>query len=469
MAKPLMFSLAATATLFASPCTPVFADGADQALIEQGRYVARAADCSACHTASGHGKPFAGGYSIASPMGDIIASNITPSTTHGIGGWTEAQFTRAVREGVTPTRHLCPAMPYTAYGAISNQDMHALWAYFSKAVAPVDEAPSQETRLSFPFNIRALMIGWNLLYAREKPADAAQVAPGMPGRGAYLANALEHCSTCHTPRDMMMGERASAALSGSPLAGWYAPNITPDPLSGIGQWSEQDIVSYLKTGRAVGKAQAAGPMGEAVEHSLRHLNDDDLLALAKYLKTVPTVATAGVKQSAFSAAQAKPARAVSLDPDIDHDPYKMADGSSTNGERLYVGACATCHQSAGQGTRDQFYPSLTSNTAVGGFNPANLVMTIVEGIHRETDGYTVAMPAFKDEFNNAQTAAVANYLIQRFGHGQATVTADDVATYRDGGEKPFIVRYVNWLMASGVLAALVVLTAAWMFWRSRRA
>ncbi|WP_268867269.1 c-type cytochrome [Pseudomonas fulva] len=273
----------------------------------------------------------------------------------------------------------------------------------------------------------------------------------------YLTNALAHCSTCHTPRNMMMGEKTSVALSGSPLGGWYAPNITPDPISGIGQWSEEEIAAYVKTGRAVGKAQAAGPMAEAVEHSFRHLTDDDLAEIARYIKSIPGVSTPHVQHAAFSVATAKPAERVNIERDISHNPYHMSDGSSTDGERLYVGACATCHQIAGQGTQDQFYPSLTSNSAVGSFLPANLVMAIVEGVHRETNDYAVSMPAFKDEFTNEQTAAVATYVMQRFGHSQATVTADQVALYRAGGEKPFIVKYVGWMMAGGVLIAVAIL------------
>jgi len=443
-----------------------FAADDDQALIEQGKYVAKAADCGACHTLPDHGKAFAGGYKIDSPMGAIIATNITPSKTHGIGKWSEAEFTRAVREGVSPEGHLYPAMPYTAYGQISDQDMHALWVYFSKGIAPVDESPADKTNLSFPFNMRALMIGWNLLFARNEPAKAPMVEAGSPGRGEYLANALAHCSTCHTPRNMMMGEKSSVALSGAPLGGWYAPNITSDPNSGIGQWSEDEIVSYLKSGRAVGKAQAAGPMAEAVEHSFRSLTDDDLHALARYIMTVPPVATPGVEHAAFNSTVAALAQEVNLERDISHYPQDMSNGSSVDGERLYMGACSTCHQTSGKGTGDQFYPSLTSNTAVGSVLPANLIMAIEEGIHRKTNDYTVSMPAFKDQFTDAQTAAVATYVMQRFGGSQSSVTEDQVTLYKSGGDKPFIVRYMNWMMALGVLlAAAIVCVAAYTFRR----
>lgn len=441
---------------------------ADAALIAKGRYLATAADCAACHTAPKSVTPFAGGYVIDSPMGGIVSSNITPSLSNGIGGWTEAEFTKAVRQGVSPQGNLYPAMPYPNYSTISDEDMHALWAYFHNGVKPVDQTPETKTSLAFPFNQRWLMMGWNLFFARGTPANPADVAPGGPKRGAYLVRSLEHCEACHSPRNMLMGENFGDFLGGGDLGGWKAPNITSDAVSGIGGWSNQDIVDYLRTGTAHGKAQAAGPMAEAVSHSLRFLSNDDLLAIATYLKSVPAVRTPGQLQPAFGVADAQPVALGALDRSIDRDPKSMTDATSLDGQRLYVAACASCHQMNGQGTKDQFYPSLTHNSATGGITPANLVMAITQGIDRQTNGGTVSMPAFSDQLSNAQIAQVSDYVLQRFGNTRLHVSESDVVQLRQGGNKPFLLQAVPYLIGISIAVCLLVIVAIVMLLRRRQ-
>lgn len=440
---------------------PAVVRAAPDPLVEKGRYVATAADCAACHTAPNGGAAYAGGYSIGSPLGAIVSSNITPSRRFGIGAWTEAQFADAIRKGVSPEGHLYPAMPYTAYANMSDADMHALWAFFRRGVQPVDVKPEETTRLSFPFNQRWLMIGWNLLFARGTAASAADSAPGAAGRGKYLVQALAHCQTCHTPRNMLMGERNSVYLAGGDVGGWHAPNITSDPVSGIGGWSRDELIAYLRDGAVHGKAQAGGPMAEAVSYSLRHLSEQDLGAIADYLRTVPPVRDPKQLRPAYAAGVARPVTLGQFDYPVDRAPSALADGSSTDGERLYVSACGSCHQLDGRGTADQFYPSLTHNSAVGGPAPANLVMAILGGIHRETNHGVVAMPAFGDELDDAQVAAIANYVFKRFGNAAAAVTPDQVATYRAGGAKPFIQKAIPFVMAAVaiLLVALAILAA----------
>ncbi|UMM64242.1 c-type cytochrome [Aristophania vespae] len=406
---------------------------AEQDLIKQGEYIATASDCKACHTARG-GKPYAGGLVIATPVGKIVSTNITPSQKYGIGSWSEAQFAKAVRKGVSPTLgHLYPAMPYTSYSGISNSDIHALYVYFTKGVKSVDEEPKNKTALPFPFNIRASMIAWNLLFAGGHPTPDEDAAVGGARRGEYLAKTLAHCSTCHTPRNTFMAEKSSAYLGGSyNIQGWDAPNITSDPISGIGTWSNDEIVSYLRNGAAHGKSQAAGPMAEAVEFSLRHLTDSDLEAIAAYLKTVPPIRNPEQKHPAFSYSEAKAVDASELDYPIDRTPTAMENGTSLDGRRLYLNACATCHQTHGQGTQDQFYPSLTSNSAVGATSPRNLAMAILRGVDRQTNQGHVVMPAFADQLTDEQIAALTNYVTEHFGNPKLKVTAGDIKGYRSG-------------------------------------
>ena len=172
-----------------------------------------------------------------------------------------------------------------------------------QAVTPVDQS-TPPTELPFPLNIRLSMIAWNLLFLDTAAfvPDPRQSAPW--NRGAYLVQGAAHCSTCHTPRGFLMQEETSRALSGAQVGPWYAPNITSDPISGIGSWSNEDLVAYLRTGHLSRKAQAAGSMGEAVAKSFQHLTAPDLEAIATYVKSVPAVHDPGDQASRFTAGKA---------------------------------------------------------------------------------------------------------------------------------------------------------------------
>ncbi|MEG1055807.1 MAG: c-type cytochrome, partial [Janthinobacterium sp.] len=166
----------------------------DAAAIERGRYLATAGDCIACHSVPG-GQPMAGGLALATPLGAIVATNITPSTTHGIGNYTLKQFSDAVRHGVRADgANLYPAMPYTAYAKVTDEDTAALYDYFMHGVAAVDKAPAQQTDLPFPFNIRLSMAGWNWLFLDKKPFVTDTAKSMEWNRGAYLAQGLAHCT-----------------------------------------------------------------------------------------------------------------------------------------------------------------------------------------------------------------------------------------------------------------------------------
>lgn len=433
------------------------------ALIEHGKYIAVAGDCNACHRqAVDNGLPFAGGYAISSPMGNIISSNITPSKQFGIGDYTEQQFADAVRKGVLPKgKNLYPAMPYTSYHSMTDADIHALYVYLMQGVKPADFAPAAHTDLSFPFNIRQIMWGWNLLYRSSAPFENQADLSAQLNRGKYLVDVLAHCSTCHTPRNFMMAEKGGLNLSGSPLGGWYAPNITPDE-SGIADWSQPDIVTYLKTGHLTDKAQAAGSMAEAVENSFRFMTDDDLNAMAAWIKQVPAVHT----KTNTTSVQPPPV-ADDTDSIITGQGAQgsLADSSTTNGAKLYENACASCHGHDGQGTHDNFYPSLTQNRAISAPFAQNLVMTIAEGIHRKSSDSDVSMPAFNQQLNDAQIASVSNYVRLHFAGIHDNIKAADVQTLRNGGEAPFIMRYLNALMAMGVVIVAAVLWGIWKWWK----
>lgn len=445
------------------------ADQSSAALLQQGREVAIAADCSACHTAPG-GRSFAGGYKIASPMGDIISSNITPSKTAGIGNYTEEDFARAVRKGVLPDgTHLYPAMPYTSYKGMTDRDIAALYAYIMQQVPAVDEPATAVTQLSFPFNIRAMMAGWNLMYARgswQPPKGLTE----QQARGAYLVDVLAHCGACHTPRGVMMNEDNSAYLTGGTVGGWSAPDITNDPLHGIGHWSDADLVSYLREGLAEGKGSAAGPMGEAVEHSFSKMPLDDLQAMVAYLRTVQYKGTAAAQSSPAmqSGKQARAGDITRYEPGFDYTAKNLADYQGvTSGAQLYSSACASCHGENGQGVKGAF-PSLTSNATVNASDPSNLIMVIYDGINRhDSRGYTV-MPGFKRDLDDQQIAALASYVTQRFGHPDVSVTSEQVAVTRSGGPTPWLVSNIYFLVVGGGVAALLIIAVLARFWRRKK-
>lgn len=432
-------------------------------LIAQGKYLATAADCGACHTSPNQGAPMAGGYAIQSPLGRIFASNITPSKAAGIGDYSEQDFARAVREGINKQgQHLYPAMPYTSYSRITDADIHALYVYFMHGVTPV-ATPAPQTHLPFPFSIRASMAVWNTLFADNK---AFTPAPGVDeniNRGDYLVNALAHCDTCHTPRNALMGQDNGKALSGGSLGSWYAPNITPERNSGIGDWSAADLTQYLKTGHIDGKAQAAGPMAEAVEHSLQHLSDDDIQAMVAYLRQVPAVAT-GAARPRDSFGQ----------PSTSETVLRGQTENVDAGWKVFSGSCANCHQADGQG--NSHYPSLYHNSATGADRPDNLVATILYGVRRNVNGDEIAMPAFgpdahfSERLSDQQIADVSNYVLKNYGNAQLSVTADRVKVIREGGEKPLLARLTSpaVLISAVIILVLIVIFLVVLSAKKRR-
>ena len=280
-------------------------------------------DCAACHTDPHHGKPFAGGYALETPFGKLLASNITSDKNTGIGAWSEQEFTRAVREG--KGRHgenLYPAMPYNAYVKVSDQDMRDLWAYMQTVPAVDNEVVSNQ--LPFPFNIRLMMMGWNLLFFDNTPFEPVAGATGQINRGAYLVDGLGHCAACHTPKNFLGGDKGGAYLQGGELAGWHAPQITGNPYVGIGGWSDTQVVQYLKTG-SNHVAVASGPMAEAVTNSTQHMHDEDLYAIAAYLKTLPGSDTRSPR------------------------PLNASDKTLQQGANVYSANCSVCHNSDGKG------------------------------------------------------------------------------------------------------------------------
>jgi len=379
-------------------------DGQKFDQIEKGRYLATAADCFACHTVPGAGKPFAGNRPIETPFGNITSSNITPDGDTGISSWSDDQFDAAVRKGVRPDgSRLYPAMPYTAYTRMSREDVLAIRAYLA-TVEPVHQ-PVKANTLPFPFNIRTAMRVWDALYFTEGEFKPDNRQSAAWNRGAYLVQGPGHCAACHTPKSFLGGDKHSEGFRGSSLQGWFAPDITADQRQGLGQWSEADVALYLKTGHNRLSA-ATGPMAEEVADSTSQLTDDDLKAIAVYLKSLP-------EQQDAAAAPA--------------DPAVMAAGQA-----VYRDQCSACHGLDGRGVA-MLFPSLVQSSLAHASDPTSAIRLVLRGgrsVATDAEPTAPAMPSFGWQLKDEQVAAVLSYIRTTWKPAASPVTAEKVEQIR---------------------------------------
>jgi mono/diheme cytochrome c family protein len=256
----------------------------------QGAYLANAAGCEDCHTDRGHGgQPYAGGRALATPFGTFYSPNITPDPETGIGRWSDEQFLRALRDGVRPDgANYFPVFPYPSFTKIADADARAIKAYLFSL--PAVRQANRAHDISFPISWRFLQNGWKLLFFSPGPFRPAPERSETYNRGAYLVTALAHCGECHTPRNWFGAMEPDRFLAGNPDGpdGKSVPNITPDPETGIGNWSEEDITTLLKTGQTPEFDFVGGAMGEVVRNTSR-LDDSDRRAIAVYLKSLPPI------------------------------------------------------------------------------------------------------------------------------------------------------------------------------------
>jgi nicotinate dehydrogenase subunit B len=370
--------------------------------IERGRLVAAAGDCVVCHTAP-NGQPNAGGLALDTPFGTIYSTNITPDPQTGIGAWSFAAFERAMREGVhRDGRRLYPAFPYTAFARITDADMQSLYAYLMSQ--PPVAAQPPETRLAFPFNMRPLMAGWNLLFHRNAEFRPDPTKSAEWNRGAYLAEGAGHCSACHTPRNLFGAEKSGKSyLGGGEAEGWDAP-----PLNALSHaplpWTEDELYRYLRHGYAPLHGPASGPMAPVVE-GLAELPDADVRAIATYI--------------ASFGASPPPAPALAARAGELHQRTQAAAATLTGaGADIFAGACAVCHQ-AGQGTEifGEKVP-LAFNTNLHASRPDNLIQVLMDGVSTTASSRIGAMPGFADSLNDEQMSVLVHYLRQLYAPGK---------------------------------------------------
>lgn len=370
----------------------------DNTLITQGEYLARAADCMACHTQEG-GKPYAGGVKFTLPIGTLYSTNISPDKQYGIGGYSEAEFSQALRKGVAKDGHLLyPAMPYTAYARFSDHDIHALYTYFMQGV-PAANLPNRSNDIPWYLAARWPLRVWNIFNAPQQKDAVSTTQNETPlERGAWLVEGPGHCGACHTPRGWMMQEKGTTSasedyLAGADIEGWYAPSLRHLP------YDAQQTALLLKTGHNTSSA-VSGPMSPVITHSTQYLTDEDAQAIGVYL--------ASLQQGRL-------------------DTPTSVQATVTDPDNHYLRYCSTCHGKDGQGTADVI-PALRNNLAVMADNPANLVQVIGQGAQTpQTIGHlSWSMPGYRHTLTDSEIAELTNYVRGRFAGKQEKVTASQV-------------------------------------------
>jgi mono/diheme cytochrome c family protein len=379
--------------------------------VQRGEYLTRAADCEACHTATG-GAAFAGGRAFRLPFGTLYSSNITPDHETGIGDWSDSDFLAAVHKGIgRQGEHLYPAFPFTSYTMMTDDDVLAIKAYLF-SLKPVRQPIPQNT-LAFPYNQRALMAVWSAMFNSDSRFRPIANRTAEWNRGAYLVEAAGHCAECHSPRNILQAVDGRQKFSGANVDGWNAYNITNDPESGIGKWTPEALTQYLSTGFAVGHGSASGPMREVIDLSLSHLDPADIKAIVMYLSSVSPL------EGKFATGDLAPAASSS---------HRVTDVSEGMGKGIFEGACASCHAWNGSGAL-RAQAQLTGSRAVNDETAANVAHMVLFGSGKTSESHPL-MPAFGSAYSSVEIAAVANYVTGRFGKIQAQLTADQVEKMR---------------------------------------
>jgi mono/diheme cytochrome c family protein len=421
--RPAFIALAA----FLTVCIGARAESADR-----GEYVASAANCAACHTAPGEAA-YAGGLKMATPMGAIYVTNITPDARTGIGSYSLKEFDRAVRRGVAKDgHHLYPAMPYPSYAKMSDEDISALYLYFKSGVKPVERA-NTPGEIKWPLNMRWPLALWNIAFGGKAFAPDPKFG-AEEARGAYLVQGPGHCGACHTPRGIAFQEKgldesSKHFLAGAPLDNWSSPNLRGGQRAGLGQWSDDDIVQFLKTGRNR-FGSTFGTMIEVIDSSTQYLTDADLRAMAKYLKSLPADKDGG-------------------------DPLYIYNGASVaalnagkpvgNGALIYWQKCQSCHAADGLGQGAEI-AALAGNPAVMDRDATSLINIVLNGslpivVSGTPDIYK--MPQFRRVYDDKDIADIVSFMRSAWGNDAPPVSASDVASLRKSTD---FVRYKSQIL-----------------------
>ena len=399
-----------------------FALANDARANEKGEYLARAGDCVACHSLPG-GKAFAGGLKMASPVGAIYATNITPDVETGIGSYTLQDFDRSMRQGIARDgHHLYPAMPYPSYAKLTDPDIAALYDYFMHDVPAVRQA-NPKNDIPNLLSPRWPLALWNTVYAPSPGFTPDPTKDAQWNRGAYLVEGPGHCGACHTPRGTAWEEKAldardSRFLAGANLDDWFAPSLRRNLANGLGGWSPAEIAEFLKTGHNR-HASAYGSMSEVINNSTPYLTDDDLAAIAAFLASL-----SATEQEAAWAYDSATAAAL------------LNGKSDLAGAKLYAASCQSCHRETGA-SAPPYVPPLAGNPTVLDKDASSLINIVLNGswplvAKGRPDAYR--MPQFREQLNDRQIADIVSFIRSAWGNKAGTVSAEDVAGLRKRSE-----------------------------------
>ncbi|MBN3823152.1 c-type cytochrome [Burkholderia sp. Ac-20384] len=391
-------------------------------LIRHGEYVARLGDCVACHSTP-NGAPFAGGLEMATPFGSIFATNITPDGATGVGRYTLADFDRALRHGVARDGHrLYPAMPYPSYSKLADDDVRALYAYFMHSVQPVRKE-NRRSDIPWPLNMRWPLALWNAVFTEPDAYQAKVSADGQWSRGAYLVQGLGHCGSCHTPRGVAMDEKAldersTLYLAGAELDGWYAPSLRGDANAGLARWSEDDVFRFLRTGRNP-HAVVFGSMADVFNNSTQHMTDDDLRAVAHYLKSLPGNPARDGAPWQYDAAS--------------NDHLALDQRLKVPGAQTFIAKCSACHGIDGRGQGVWIPPLAGAASSMSNTNVSSVNVTLNGSGRVVADGVPDAyrMPPFRKQLSDQEIADVLTFVRTSWGNRGGAVRTDEVKHLRE--------------------------------------
>ena len=381
------------ATLLTQPIP----DGTNAEQLRRGQYLLRTGDCISCHV-SADGKSLAGGAGLNTPFGVIYSANISADPHTGIGGWTPDQFYHAMHDGIgIRGERLYPAFPYPWFTHVARADDDAMFAYL-KTMPATDYTPPANA-LPFPFNIRPTVAGWDVLFLKKNEFVENTSQSKEWNRGAQIVNGLGHCGACHTPKNALGADKRSQAFEGGVLNNMVAPDLTANERTGLGRWSVEEIAEYLHSGRNA-RANAGGPMADVVTFSTSLMNEEDVHAVAVYLKSLAARSDDAWQQPS---------------PDV-----------MKTGAEIYTDACASCHLQNGVG-QPKTFPPFGGNSVVQQDDPTGVLHLILAG-SRTGPGATrptaLSMPSFAWKLNDREVADVATYIRNSWGNRASAASAD---------------------------------------------
>jgi mono/diheme cytochrome c family protein len=381
-------------------------------LVVRGKYLAQAGDCIACHTVPG-AKIFSGNRPMPTPFGTLFAPNITPDPETGIGRWTAEEFYQMMHTGRgRDGKLLYPAMPFASYTMVTRADCDAIFAYLRSV--PAVRLATREHDLRFPYNNRNLLIGWRTLYFQQGEYQPDRTKSAEWNRGAYLVEGLCHCAMCHTPINALGGSSQQEAFRGGliPMQNWYAPSLTSNKEAGLGNWALKDIMDLLQAGVS-NRGTVYGPMAEVTYNSLQHMSDDDIRAMAVYLKSLPSD---------------EPPRPAPANAPLRADVNQMF----SDGRKTYADKCASCHGAEGKGKLPH-YPPLANNQSIIMTSAVNPVRMVLNGGYppgTKKNPMPYGMPPFAHELSDGEIAAVVTYIRNAWGNRAGAVGTRDVNALR---------------------------------------